>query len=84
MKGEETVLVIGAGMSGLLLLQAARTAGFGAARVLIADTSLERLKLAEELGAEETLLASGTELTAEVLKRTGGPRSRYSARNRRL
>ena len=72
MKGEETVLVIGAGMIGLLLLQAARHTGYGAARVLVSDIDPTRLKLAAELGAEETFLASGPALTDAVLSRTEG------------
>ncbi len=72
MTGEETVLVIGAGMIGLLLLQAARAAGFAAARVFVSDIDRTRLNLAEELGAEDTFLATGADLTAAILKRTGG------------
>ncbi len=72
MKGEETVLVIGAGMIGLLLLQAAKNAGYGASRVLISDIDPTRLRLAEDLGADETFLASGPVLTEEILKRTEG------------
>jgi L-iditol 2-dehydrogenase len=68
--GEETVLVIGAGMIGLLLLQAARAAG--ASRVYISDVDKTRLKLAEELGADETFLASGTSLVEAILQRTNG------------
>jgi L-iditol 2-dehydrogenase len=70
MKGGETVLVIGAGMIGLLTLQAARAAG--AARVLVADIDQSRLKRAESVGADETLLLSGSELVQEILRRTGG------------
>ena len=70
MKGGETVLVIGAGMIGLLTLQAARAAG--ASRVLVADIDPSRLKRAEGVGADETLLLSGSELVQEVLGRTAG------------
>jgi L-iditol 2-dehydrogenase len=70
MKGGETVLVIGAGMIGLLTLQAAKAAG--AARVLVADIDRSRLERAEGVGADETLLLSGTELVQEILRRTGG------------
>jgi L-iditol 2-dehydrogenase len=70
MKGGETVLVIGAGMIGLLTLQAARAAG--ASRVLVADIDQSRLKRAEDVGADETLLLSGSELVQEMLRRTGG------------
>jgi len=68
--GGETALAIGAGMIGLLTLQAARAAG--CARVLIADVDATRLRLAEKLGADETLHASGAELTDRVLGLTAG------------
>jgi L-iditol 2-dehydrogenase len=70
LKGGETALVIGAGMIGLLTLQAAKA--LGCARVLVADVDESRLKLAKEVGADETLCASGTELVAAVLRLTGG------------
>jgi L-iditol 2-dehydrogenase len=70
LKGGETALVIGAGMIGLLTLQAAHA--LGCAKVLIADIDETRLKLAREVGADATLLGSGEDLTAEVMKRTDG------------
>jgi L-iditol 2-dehydrogenase len=70
MKGGETVLVIGAGMIGLLTLQASKAAG--ASRVLVADIDQSRLKTAQGVGADETLLLSGSELAQEILRRTGG------------
>jgi L-iditol 2-dehydrogenase len=70
MKGGETALVIGAGMIGLLTLQAAKAAG--ASKVLIADIDRTRLQTAESIGADETLLLSGGELVKEILRRTGG------------
>ena len=70
MKGGETVLVIGAGMIGLLLVQAAKAGG--AAEVLVSDVDPTRLKLAEEMGADAVLLASGAELTGTILERTEG------------
>lgn len=69
-RGSETALVIGAGMIGLLTMQAARA--LGCARVLIADVDETRLRLAESLGATETLHLSGTDLAREVIARTGG------------
>jgi L-iditol 2-dehydrogenase len=69
-RGGETALVLGAGMIGLLTLQAARAAG--CARVLIADIDPTRLSLAAQVGADETLLASGADLLKEILARTGG------------
>jgi L-iditol 2-dehydrogenase len=70
MKGGETVLVIGAGMIGLLTLQAAKAAG--AARVLVADIDQSRLLRAEKIGADTTLLLSGAELVKEIYSRTDG------------
>ena len=68
--GGETALVIGAGMIGLLTLQAARAAG--CARVFITDVDATRLNLARQVGADAILHGSGAELTAEVMKLTGG------------
>jgi L-iditol 2-dehydrogenase len=68
--GGETALVIGAGMIGLLTLQAARAAG--CARVVIADVDTTRLKLAKQMGADEALHASGASLVDEVMKMTDG------------
>jgi L-iditol 2-dehydrogenase len=64
MKGGETTLVIGAGMIGLLTLQAAKAGG--ASRVLVADIDRTRLQTARSLGADETLLLSGSELVKET------------------
>lgn len=69
-KGGETALVIGAGMIGLLLLQSARTAG--CSRIFVADIDATRLKLAADLGADQTLQLSGPELLDEVLRLTEG------------
>jgi L-iditol 2-dehydrogenase len=69
LRGGETVLVMGAGMIGLLTMQAARVAG--CRRVLIADVDATRLRLAESLGADESLHLSGADLSNEVLRRTG-------------
>lgn len=68
-RGGESALVLGAGMIGLLTLQALRSAGCG--RVLIADIDATRLKLAEALGAAETLCLSGEDLCREIARRTG-------------
>jgi L-iditol 2-dehydrogenase len=70
MKGGETALVIGAGMIGLLTLQAVKAAG--AAKVLVADIDRSRLDRAKSVGADETLLLSGSELVKEVLRQTAG------------
>jgi len=68
--GGETALVVGAGMIGLLILQAAREAG--CPRIFVADVDATRLKLAATLGADETLHASGGDLAREILRLTGG------------
>jgi L-iditol 2-dehydrogenase len=68
MQGGESVLVIGAGMIGLLLLQSARAAG--ASRILVADVDATRLELAANLGADETFLGSGADLVARILTMT--------------
>ena len=66
----DAALVIGAGMIGLLTLQAARAAG--CERLLIADIDATRLRLAETFGYAETLQLSGAELAREVVRRTNG------------
>ena len=70
LQGGETALVIGAGMIGLLTLQAARAAG--CCRILVADVDASRLKMAKEAGADVTILASGAEMVSEVLRLTNG------------
>ena len=65
----KTALVIGAGMIGLLTMQAARA--LGAARVFIADIDATRLNLARALGVDAAFHLSGEELTREVLNQTG-------------
>jgi L-iditol 2-dehydrogenase len=69
-KGGETALVIGAGMIGLLTLQAARVPG--CSKIFVADVDASRLKMASEAGADEVILASGVELLAEIQELTGG------------
>jgi L-iditol 2-dehydrogenase len=69
-KSGETALVIGAGMIGLLTLQAAHA--LGCAKVLIADIDETRLKLARDVGADATLFGSGEKIVAEVMKLTSG------------
>jgi L-iditol 2-dehydrogenase len=69
-RGGETALVIGAGMIGLLTLQAARAAG--CSRVFIADVDATRLALAKQLGATETLHVSGADLVRRCQELTEG------------
>jgi L-iditol 2-dehydrogenase len=70
LKGGETALVIGAGMIGLLLLQAARAAGCSS--VFVADIDETRLALAKELGADRIFQSSGAALVEVVQRETGG------------
>lgn len=53
----DTGVVVGAGMIGLLAVQALRLAGCG--RVVAVDVDQSRLAMARQLGASETLNASG-------------------------
>ena len=69
-KGGETALVMGAGMIGLLTLQAAKVAG--CSRVVVADIDETRLRMAKELGTDVVLKASEAELVSEVLRLTNG------------
>ena len=63
----ETVMIIGAGPIGLLILAAARAYGAGA--VYSTDLDQSRLDIAAELGAAGTVDAGGLE-AAEILERT--------------
>ncbi len=67
----DTALVVGAGMIGLLTVQALRAAGCG--RILSVDLTADRLRIAKELGADETIRSGdGTDVAAIVRERTGG------------
>src|SRR5580698_872585 len=70
LEGGETALVIGAGMIGLLTLQTARAAG--CSRVFVADIDATRLKLAADLGADETVEATGAGMVKEIVGFTAG------------
>ena len=62
-----TALVIGAGTIGILTLQAVRAAG--CKRVFVTDVDQDRLNLAQQLGATETLL-SNENLQSQILHLT--------------
>ncbi|MGC1615009.1 MAG: galactitol-1-phosphate 5-dehydrogenase [Candidatus Acidiferrum sp.] len=64
-----TALVLGAGMIGLLTLQALRAAG--CSRIFVADLDSTRLKLAEQAGAMAGLSAN-VDVAARVLELTRG------------
>jgi L-iditol 2-dehydrogenase len=67
---EDTIVVVGAGMIGLLVLQAARLAGAG--RVIVFDLDDTRLELARSLGATHTINSRQADLIPQVLDLTAG------------
>jgi L-iditol 2-dehydrogenase len=69
-KGGETALVIGAGMIGLLILQAAKASG--CARVFVTDVDASRLEMARSLGADAVIDSSRESLTAGIDRLTAG------------
>ena len=66
----DKAVVVGAGMVGLLVVQALRVAGCG--EVIAVDIDKSRLELAEQLGASVGLKADECDVKEEVLKRTDG------------
>lgn len=66
----DTAVVVGSGMIGLLTIQAIRLAG--CARVIAVDLDDDRLEIARQLGADETLNAGSCDVPAEVARLTGG------------
>ena len=69
-KGGETALVIGAGMIGLLILQAAKASG--CSRVFVADVDATRLELARTLGADGVIDSSRESLVSRIAELTEG------------
>ncbi len=70
MKLGDSVAIIGAGPIGLLHLQLARK--MGAERIIISDLIDERLKVAEKLGANETINAKSEDTVETVRNFTNG------------
>jgi L-iditol 2-dehydrogenase len=66
---DSTALVLGAGMIGLLTLQALRVAG--CSRIFVADLDSTRLKLAQDVGAN-AVLSSDADVVEQVMHLTGG------------
>jgi len=66
----DTVAIIGAGPIGLLHLLTAKKMGAG--KVIISDLVDERLQIAQQLGAEETVNAKQEEPVEKVRQLTGG------------
>jgi len=65
-----TAVVIGAGMIGLLSVQAFRH--YGCDRVFAVDVDQTRLKMARDLGATDTFVGSTSEIVSRVLDVTDG------------
>jgi L-iditol 2-dehydrogenase len=65
-----TTLVVGAGLIGLLVIQAAKLAG--AKRVIAVDLDESRLAAATKLGATDTIVSAKTGTAAAALELTGG------------
>ncbi len=67
---DDTALVVGAGMVGLLVVQGLRLAGCG--QIIAVDLEQGRLDLACRLGADVGLKADSVDVPAEVFRMTGG------------
>jgi L-iditol 2-dehydrogenase len=65
-----TAAVIGAGMIGLLAIQAFRH--FGCKEVFAVDVDNARLQLARQLGADDTFLGTGAEVVGRLQAVAGG------------
>lgn len=66
----DTAVVVGAGMIGLLTMQAVRHAGAG--KVFVFDLDDTRLEMARSLGATETFNSRNGDVISEVQERTEG------------
>lgn len=66
----ETAVVVGTGMIGLLVVQAVRAAG--CERVIAIDIDDDRLALARQVGATETIRGDQTDVDGQVRKLTAG------------
>lgn len=66
----DTAVIVGAGMIGLLTLQAARAAG--ATQIIAVDLNDKRLAVAKELGADVTLRGDQCDVPAEIARLTEG------------
>jgi L-iditol 2-dehydrogenase len=66
---DDTAVVVGAGVIGLLVVQVLRAAGCG--RIIAIDLDQNKLDLACKLGADEGLRSDQVDVAAEVMRRTG-------------
>jgi L-iditol 2-dehydrogenase len=69
-KPGSTALVVGAGMIGLLAIQSFRV--FGCSQVIAVDLEEAKLKLAQQMGADQTFLATDPQLLEKIRAATGG------------
>jgi len=67
---DDTVAVVGSGMIGLFVIQALKWAGVK--RIIAIDLAENRLALARELGATETIHSGNTDAVEEILRLTDG------------
>lgn len=67
---DATALVVGAGMIGLLVVQALRVAG--CSRILVVDIDESRLQLAKQAGASDLLRSDGQEVVSQILQLSNG------------
>jgi len=66
----DSAAVVGAGMIGLLVVQALKAAGCG--KIIVVDLAEEKLSLAKELGAELGINPKNTDAVAAIREATGG------------
>lgn len=66
----ETVVVVGAGMIGLLQIQVLRA--YGCSRIIAVDVAPEKLEMARKLGATETINSASSSVVEDILQRTDG------------
>jgi L-iditol 2-dehydrogenase len=66
----DTAVVVGAGMIGLLIVEVLRAAGCG--RIVAVDVQADRLAAACRLGADQGLSPGEADVAAEVLRQTDG------------
>ncbi len=68
LKPDDNIVVLGAGMIGLCVIQALRVYGYS--KIIVVDTEHERLNLAIKLGAREALNPDKCDVVEQILKLT--------------
>jgi len=68
----DVILILGPGPIGLLILQMCKAMGAGPVLVLGAEGDHQRLKVAEEMGADYTLISGKKETQDKIMDLTGG------------